>query len=1022
MRLFLVVSILFAAVRAEGQPAPADPARQLLQEARMLFSQGKRGGAVAKAEQAARAAERALGAHPDAAAILRDTAMLIQGMGDNVRSGQLYEQALEIVEKALGRGDPRVVPYLQDVARTATLYGDYLRAGLLYERVLGMQEKTLGPEHREVAQTLNVVALHRSLRGEWQSARPLFERALAIEEKVHGRESSMFAHALDAQAAYLEMQYDYGRAEANLRAALAIREKLRLDPREQAGSYVRLAWLHRRRGDLRRAEELYLKMVALYEKAAGAADEGLASFQEQLAQFYASTGQRPKAKPWYDKAEAIRVAVLAGREKQHGRDHPLVAPWVNLLASHYQGRGELAKAEPHYRRLLAYQEKEQGPDSLSVMGTSLMLGKTLEDLGKHAEAEALYRRAAALQEKNLGKSTVPNGLLLLAGMYRSQRRFADSIPIYERVVEAYRRSFGPRHPHVGSMLHLLAVLHWAKGDAGAALPLFAQAEDITEPMIALVLGTGTEADRRKFMADIVHHLDDVVSFHLGGAPKSAEAGKLALTLLLRRKGRVLDALVDTIALARRGLDRAGQKLLLTLGAKRAQLSRLVLQGRGREPADRYLARVAALEDEVRSLEQELAAKSAALRAQAQPLALQAIQARVPKGAALVEFVSYRAVDPKAVHVIVQAAGLATEAASERRYAAYVLRPSGPPSWVDLGEAGPIETRLGRLRKALASPDRTDARQRARALDEKVMRPVRGLVGDATQLIVSPDGALNLVPFGALVDEQDRFLLQRYRLSYVTSGRDLLRLRLGGAPRSGPVAVAAPAFGGSAEGSFASSAPARGRRSMELGSMQWAPLPGTASEAAALRSVFPDLQLLTGGEATEERVKALQAPRLLHVATHGFFLPEPKGDEAAAAENPLLRSGLVLSGANRRDSGEEDGVLTALEAAALDLWGTELVVLSACETGLGEVQAGEGVYGLRRALVLAGARAQVMSLWRVDDEATRDLMGAFYRRLRAGESASQALRQSQLQMLRDEKRAHPFYWAAFIHSGEWEVAE
>ena len=118
------------------------------------------------------------------------------------------------------------------------------------------------------------------------------------------------------------------------------------------------------------------------------------------------------------------------------------------------------------------------------------------------------------------------------------------------------------------------------------------------------------------------------------------------------------------------------------------------------------------------------------------------------------------------------------------------------------------------------------------------------------------------------------------------------------------------------------------------------------------------------------------------------------------------------------SGNDDGVLTALEAAGLDLWGTKLVVLSACDTGVGEVLNGEGVQGLRRALVLAGSESQMMSLWPVSDRGTRDLMVEYYRALRSGAGRNEALRQIQLRMLRDPKRRHPFYWASFIQSGEW----
>jgi CHAT domain-containing protein len=248
-------------------------------------------------------------------------------------------------------------------------------------------------------------------------------------------------------------------------------------------------------------------------------------------------------------------------------------------------------------------------------------------------------------------------------------------------------------------------------------------------------------------------------------------------------------------------------------------------------------------------------------------------------------------------------------------------------------------------------------------------------------------------------------------------------------------------------------------------LQFGSLPGTAGEAAALKNILTNAQVLTGAQATEAALKRIAAPRILHVATHGFFLPDQSQEtisstrsvsldsrtQAARGENPLLRSGLALAGANKRQSGAgEDGILTALEAAGLDLWGTKLVVLSACETGVGEATNGEGVYGLRRALVLAGAESELMSLWQVSDAATRDLMVEYYKRLQAGEGRSEALRQVQLKMLKSsqqtqqttkrglrggrrglgelgakpqvENRSHPFFWASFIPVGDWRSLE
>src|SRR5947209_7251611 len=204
------------------------------------------------------------------------------------------------------------------------------------------------------------------------------------------------------------------------------------------------------------------------------------------------------------------------------------------------------------------------------------------------------------------------------------------------------------------------------------------------------------------------------------------------------------------------------------------------------------------------------------------------------------------------------------------------------------------------------------------------------------------------------------------------------------------------------------------------------------------------RFLTRERATKAALKQVTGPNILHIATHGFFLEDLPGATSSAnvrssetrkanedtrvgkwafwSANPLLRSGLALAGANQARSGDDDGVLTALEATGLDLWGTKLVVLSACDTGLGAVKTGEGVYGLRRALVLAGTESQMMSLWPVSDRSTSELMVSYYQALIRGQGRGEALRQVQLVMLQAKSRSHPYYWASFIQSGEWANLE
>jgi CHAT domain-containing protein len=386
-----------------------------------------------------------------------------------------------------------------------------------------------------------------------------------------------------------------------------------------------------------------------------------------------------------------------------------------------------------------------------------------------------------------------------------------------------------------------------------------------------------------------------------------------------------------------------------------------------------------------------------------------IQSKLPDTEALIEMVRFRPFKASAV----------TEAErwEPAHYGAYVIRRTGTPTFLDYGAAAAIDDLVIEFRRTLSLPRGTLAHDLGRRLDAALMQPIRTQLGTATQIHMSPDGLLNLVPFGALVDEQDRYLIETLTFNYVSSGRDLLREPTSANARSAPaVLIADPTFDGGL-GDRASSSTLR-----SMLDNHFDPLPGTAVEAQAIKTLLPDAVVFTRERATETALKSVAAPRILHIATHGFFLADQDlsgADSATAAglEDPMLRSGLVFAGANEGRSGADDGVLTALEASALGLAGTELVVLSACETGVGDVKTGEGVFGLRRAFMAAGAETLVMSLWRVDDDATRQLMVEFYRRLVNGEGRAEALRQASLTLLRDPTHRHPFYWASFIMTGE-----
>jgi CHAT domain-containing protein len=322
----------------------------------------------------------------------------------------------------------------------------------------------------------------------------------------------------------------------------------------------------------------------------------------------------------------------------------------------------------------------------------------------------------------------------------------------------------------------------------------------------------------------------------------------------------------------------------------------------------------------------------------------------------------------------------------------------------------------------------------------VLDPLASATKGSSALFISPDGELNRIPFAALPapGRHHRLLADVMKFRLLTTGRELLDLQNTSKVKpTHTLIVANPAFDRSVVPVRTDiSIVASQQRSADLGSQQWNLLPGTAREGAAIAQLLGG-SLLTGDKASVTAIqKKKEVPRVIHLATHAYYQPDlagaaRKGDQQRAAthqrlaaqgdENPLLRSGIVLAGANQPEADpEDDGYLTALEVARLNWKGTEMVVISACQSGKGDITAGEGVYGLKRAIAVAGARSSLLSLWNVDDRATAAFMVSFYSKLKAGIGRSDALSTTQKEFREHEiiSWRHPYVWAAFQLSGDW----
>jgi CHAT domain-containing protein/Tfp pilus assembly protein PilF len=864
------------------------------------------------------------------------------------------------------------------------------------------------------ANRLQVEANNLYQAGKYEAAIPPAERSLAIRQQVLGDKHPYTATSLSDLAEIYQNKGDYTKAEPLLIRAVAIREQTlgKMHP-DTATALDNLALLYHDKGDFDKAEQLYLRVQAIYEKSLSKADPDLAISLDNLASLYVDKGE-------YDKAERLYQRALSIYEKTVGEMHRDTAISLDNLAYLYYEKGEYDKAEPLYLRALTVSEKTLGAE--------------------HPETATLLNNMALL--------------------YEVKGDYAKAANYLVRSLTIFSKTLGAEHPYTAQTLNDLALLFQAMGNIEKAVTLQNLCNDSAERDFIRNLAAGSERQRRAYLNQTAHYLDVTLTLHTRFAPTDLQARQMAIKVLLQRKGRALDATTDAITALRRHASADDQKLLDRVAEARSQFSNATLKGAGKEGFDKHQENLKALAAQVEKLEAELSRRSVEFRAQALPVTLEAVQALIPDDAALIEFAAFRPYDMK------------EDTFGERHYVAYLLTKTGEPQWADVGEATTIDKAIKEFRAALQqkadgklSDLKGEVMPKARALDELIMHKLRSLLGDKKHLLISPDGSLNLIPFDALVDEKNHYLVESYSISYLTSGRDLLRLQGAKSNNKAALVFADPDFDLSATPVKASAtadtriaqrmSPAQqnkeriaqrldSRPGPKLGNVQLQPfkrLPGSAAEGAELKNLLPNAAFMTAAQATETALKHAVSPSILHISTHGGFLEDESKPEAKEqrglqirpgsldsvdetlpskgnVEDALLRSGLFFAGANQGQSGADDGVLTALEAKDLDLYGTKLVVLSACETGVGEVKNGDGVYGLRRALVLAGSETQVMSLWSVSDEGTRELMIDYYKRLLQGEGRGEALRQVRLQMLTNPKRQHPYYWASFIQSGEW----
>ena len=755
----------------------------------------------------------------------------LSGAGKYTEALPLAEKALELRERVSGAEHPDLVYPLLNLASINYFKGDYAKGEALCLRGLMIAEKALGPEHLLVARVLHNFALFYSAKGDETRAESSYQRAIVIQEKILGPDHPLVTSSL-----------------------------------------VMLATVYRKKGDFVRAEPLLQRGLAAQEKTLGEEHNNFAGTLNTLAGLYREKGDYAQAEPLYQRSVAIRERT----------NHPYLASALNNLANLYRDMGDYDRAEPLYERSISIKEKLVGPNHPDVANSRGSLAFIYYARGDYAKAETLYLSTLPIVEKALGLNNLEVGwqLSYLGDVYFATNDYAKAEPLYHRAIAVFETTCGTDYYHIADILVNLAKISAVEGRYAQAIAYQTRANAIIEHNLALNLAVGSERQKLAYITKLPEQMNQTISLHVRFASNDLTARELAATALLQHKGRVQDSLSNSLASLRSRFSSEDQAVLDQLNNITSQLARLALNGPQGTSLSEHQRKIRILEQQREKLEGEISSRSAGFYARSQPVTLAAIRSVIPHDAALIELAVYRPFDAKAK---------GAQAYGELRYIAYVMRKQGEVQSKELGEAKAIDKAIDDLREALRDPKRRDAQQLARAVDEKIMQPIRRLLGDATHLLISPDGELNLIPFEALVDEQNRYLVERFSCTYLTSGRDLLRLQVARDSKSAPVVLANPLFGepdliamAKPNGSKSHPAPFDTKRQhgakrqsvisgSDLSEVYFASLGGTAAEAQAIKSLFSDASVLTGTHATESALRRLSAPRMIHIATHGFFL-------------------------------------------------------------------------------------------------------------------------------------------------------
>lgn len=1048
--------------------------------------------------------------HRTYASTLDDLAQLDTAMGKYDDAEKLFKQALEIRKNTVGEEHPAYAVNLDNLALLYEEMGRYKEAETLLTQALEIRQKTIGEHHPGYAHNLNDLAQLYQTTGRYDEAEKLYRQALDIQKGTLGEVHSEYATTVDNLASLDVATGRDDEAEALYREALDVERRAVGDQHPMyAATLCNLGDLYRLMGRFSQAEPLQMQSLDIRKKALGEDHPDYARSLDRLAALYDSMGRRQDAEPLYKQALEIRKSVL-------GEEHPDYARTLNNLALLYKEMGRYSDSEPLYLEALEIRKKVFGEGHRTIASSLDDLAQLYAAMGEYQKAEPLYKQALEIRRKTLGENHPAYAVNLdnLSLLYELMDRYDEAEPMCRQALEIRKKTVGEHHPQYAANMRHLATILAATGRTQEASQLLLQSALLQWQHLTENFPTMSDQQKRQFLSQSrfvqSEELSSLVFEGKGADPRDGFRGALLSKQLLFEVARQESgALLAAVASAPPEWQAKWHERE-RLRHEYATTAILDMSGSTRPPAavaaDQQ--RMQNLARRIEALEAELRRGNAAYAAQAplQMVTLEDVSTGLHAGEVLLEYVEYRPRDFKA------------RKWSDAHYGVFILQGgTGRVTAVDLGSAAGIDDKEQLFRSRMATAislfggvepsmkqvrdSEAAAAEASSALRALIWDPVEKNLTGVKRVYVAPDGMLSLIPFEALAKPDRsggwRYLIESREFVYLNTGRDLARLTLTAKNRTvqarTAVLVSDPDFDANqtrvatvVAGLAAPSATiVIGRTGQQVPKAQpIATLGASASSQAEcqlpaawaqgpvdyldqllteparkqLSGLGWTVMMLTHDTAVEEAVLDLQAPRILQFATHGYYLN--CSAKAESWDNPLLRSGMVMTGVNTWPKehtayfhvGKEilteeqarsrgltdeqlqasrveaaDGILTAYEVSGMNLQGTELVNLTACETGLGEVTP-DGVAGLRQAFLLAGARALTMSMWEVPAAETGAELNSFYEKwlvlARKGGRAGtryEAFHSAQLSALKAARAqygsGHPYYWAGVVFVGD-----